>query len=97
MEVTYSHNIFSLNLEGKIDYTLPFSYEEIISKSSSNTFEIIELNFSKTKFITLAGALYLLFIVSSVVKSKRTFHSNIETIITNCSDNIMEILASFDF
>jgi hypothetical protein len=97
MKVTQSNNILSFSFENKVDYSISSLFSKVVLASRSHQFQIIELNFSKTRFVTLAGAMYLLFIVSSLIKSKATSRFNIETIITNCSKNLLEALANFGF
>jgi len=95
LEVRNNQNILTLGFDSKVDYKIFAYYNNIFSISKNNIFLIIELNFSKTIYITLPGAMYLLLIVSAIVNYKIKIGLNIETRISNCSENIFNVLSSF--
>ena len=89
------NDILTFKLPKKIDYTFTSCYEILLLESKNGSFEILDLDFSNTLFITLPGAIYLVFIVHAVVESKKKQNNYFETAITNYSEKTLAMLSNF--
>jgi hypothetical protein len=90
-----SLNILRIDFNTRIDYSIISSYDKVINGARRNSFKILELCFKKTKFITLPGAMYIMFIVYAIVNTKERDSQYVETRILNCSEAVLSIISSF--
>lgn len=95
MKIIYSNNILTIKLGKKIDFTIYKYYEAIKHSSDNNSFQIIEIDFSETTYITLPGGMYLLFILSSIINYKSKQNIYVESRISNLSEPVLASLANF--
>jgi len=95
MKITYSNNVLTLKLGKKVDFTIHKYYEAIKHASDNYSFQIIEIDFSETKYITLPGGMYLLFILSSLINSKNKLNFYVESRISNLSEPVLASIANF--
>lgn len=95
MTLSYSNNVLTLKLGKKIDYTVSKHYALLRQGIESHSFQIIDIDFSQTKFITLPGGMYLLFILSSIISSKNKKNIYIESRISNLSEPLLVSIANF--
>jgi hypothetical protein len=94
MNIYFEQDTLFIGLDETIDYKITESYAALYKSIETNQFNSLYLDFSKTKFITLPGALYLLMIVYFVINFFKN-HKVIETYIFGYSEKILDILLNF--
>lgn len=97
MEISINQNILTITFDQKIDFTISSFFEKTYLVTNTNHFQFIDLNFSKTKFITLPGAMYILFLVSGLINNRKRNGLYLETIISGYSEYLLHILLNFGF
>ena len=94
MEIRLVNNSLVLFFDKKVDFTVYCYYSDLIN-TKNFTFQSIELNFSKTEFVTLPAALYILFFINDIEKTKKKNNIYIETYITIYRENLIKALSNF--
>ncbi len=97
MRLLVNNNILNISINEKVDYNIASSYHRIIPTCKITSFELLQLDFSETTFVTLAGSMYLIFIVHGIVNAKKSQGTRIETVIINCPEQVVSTLLNFGF
>lgn len=85
-------NVLTLHFEHKVDYKVAAFFHENFVPLHNRPYEILELNFAATKFVTLPGAMYVILTCVSLVNAK-TNKAHIS--VTNCNNAVALALANF--
>lgn len=92
MEINVEHNRYLiLKFDRRVDYKLYENFEKIQSLEKL-IFYIVYLDFSETKFVTLPGAVYIIFFLDHLRRKKQ-----IETRIIDIDYSITSILSKYGF
>jgi hypothetical protein len=97
MNFYHEQNILTISLDKKIDYKFTSLYGKLVNNWTTASYNLIELDFSQTEFITLAGAMYLIFPINTIINIKRKKGIYIETGITGYSKKLFDTLLNFGF
>jgi len=97
MQLFVENDILTFSLDERVDYNIASSYEKLIQTCQNSSFNIFHLNFEKTGFVTLPGAIYLVFMAHEVVNSKKAQSEFVKTEIVECPDKITFALLNFGF
>lgn len=97
MQLLVNDNILSIVLDKKIDYHITSIYQEAVNLSRTNEFVYLQLDFSNTSYVTVAGAMYLIFISHQIVKIKQTKKIYIETRYIEGTQNVTSTLLNLGF
>lgn len=92
MEVKKQDNYIEITFESKLNYKLYEQFEKI-QNVDKNNIKIIYLDFSNTKYISLSGAIFIVYFLNYL----KTLNISFETRITSINENTAVILAKYGF